>query len=295
MDRTHTTATHTTTTTTSGSAAAAELRRPYALPGTAVAGFARDGFRHLPGVLTPATIAACEPEITSQVIRLNTQEAPLTERDTYGRAFLQVTNLWEHSERVRDLVFSPRLAQIAARLLRVPAVRLYHDQALYKEPSGGITPWHADQYYWPLDSDRVCTLWLPLQETPRAMGPLAFARGSHRFSHGRHLPISDESEARLREALAAEEFEDVVEPYALGDASYHLGWTFHHAGPNRGAEPRRVMTVIYMDAAIRVAEPVNDNQRADRGWMPGAGVGEIPDTPRNPVLYDGGGVHDVTP
>ncbi|TKA03151.1 phytanoyl-CoA dioxygenase family protein [Actinacidiphila oryziradicis] len=265
-----------------------ELEVPYqGLAPTATADFNRDGFIHLSGVLSPETIAEYEPTITSEVIRLNTQHLPLEERDTYGKAFLQVTNLWRENEKVKELVFSRRLAGIAAKLLGVHAVRLYHDQALYKEPSGGITPWHADQYYWPLSSDRCLTIWLPLQETPLEMGPLAFARGSHNFSYGRDLPISDESEARLKQAVAEQNFEDVVEPFALGDASFHRGWTFHHAGPNRGTVPRRVMTVIYMDADIRVAEPTNDNQAADRGWMPGTAVGQVPDTPLNPVLYDG--------
>ncbi|MFE6759264.1 phytanoyl-CoA dioxygenase family protein [Streptomyces sp. NPDC057684] len=264
-----------------------ELDRPYdGLSSNAVADFDRDGFAHLRNVLTPETITAYEPTITSEVIRLNTQDLPLAERDTYGKAFLQVTNLWEHNEKVRELVFSRRLARIAAELLGVHAVRLYHDQALYKEPNGGITPWHADQYYWPLSSDRCLTVWLPLQETPMEMGPLAFARGSHHFAYGRDLPISDESEARLKKAVREQNFEDVVEPFTLGDASFHRGWTFHHAGPNRAAVPRRVMTVIYMDADIRVAEPTNDHQAADRGWMPGAAIGQVPETPLNPVLYD---------
>jgi ectoine hydroxylase-related dioxygenase (phytanoyl-CoA dioxygenase family) len=195
-------------------------------------------------------------------------------------------NLWRHDARVAAFVHARRFAKAAADLLGVDAIRLYHDQALYKEPSGGMTPWHADQYYWPLSSDRVCTIWLPLQETPLEMGPLAFARGSHNFSYGRDLRISDESEAKLKQAVAQQRFEDVVEPFALGDASFHRGWTFHHAGPNHGAVPRRVMTVIYMDADIRIIEPVNDNQVSDRQWMPGADVGQIPDSPRNPVLYD---------
>ena len=257
------------------------------LPETATADFARDGFIHLSKVLTPETIAEYEPVVTSEVIRLNTQHLPLAERDTYGKAFLQVTNLWEHNAKVKELVFSRRLAEIAARILGVHAVRLYHDQALYKESGGGITPWHADQYYWPLSSDRVCTIWLPLQETPYEMGPLAFARGSHNFAHGRDLAISDESEAKLAQTVAEQNFEDVVEPFALGDASFHRGWTFHHAGPNHSAIPRRVMTVIYMDADIRISEPVNGNQVADRNWMPGTEIGQVPDTPRNPVLYDG--------
>lgn len=251
---------------------------------TATADFNRDGFAHLSNVLSPKTIAHFEPTITAEVLRLNKQSLPLSERDTYHRAFLQVTNLWQHNETVKRLVFSRRLAGIAAALLGVHAVRLYHDQALYKEPGGGITPWHADQYYWPLSSDRCVTIWLPLQETPLEMGPLAFARGSHNFAYGRDLPISDESEATLAHAVAEQHFEDVVEPFALGDASFHRGWTFHHAGPNRGTVPRRVMTVIYMDADVRVAEPTNAQQHADRVWMPGTEIGQVPDTPLNPVL-----------
>jgi ectoine hydroxylase-related dioxygenase (phytanoyl-CoA dioxygenase family) len=268
-------------------ASADELDVPYeGLAPTATADFNRDGFIHLSGVLSPETIARYEPTITSEVLRLNTQDRPLAERDTYGKAFLQVSNLWRENEKAQQLVFSRRLAGIAAELLGVHAVRLYHDQALYKEPSGGITPWHADQYYWPLSSDRCLTVWLPLQEVPLGMGPLAYARGSHNFSYGRDLPISDESEVRLKQALAERTFEDVAQPFALGDAGFHRGWTFHHAGPNRGTVPRRVMTVIYMDADIRVAEPTNDQQVRDRGWMPGTEVGRVPATPLNPVLYD---------
>jgi ectoine hydroxylase-related dioxygenase (phytanoyl-CoA dioxygenase family) len=165
-------------------------------------------------------------------------------------------------------------------------VRLYHDQALYKEPAGGVTPWHADQYYWPLATDRTITVWIPLQDTPSELGPLEFARGSHRFARGRDLPIGDDSERRLQQDLAAAGFEVDSEGYAAGDASFHLGWTFHHAGPNRSTKPRRVMTMIYMDADITVSEPGNDNQRADHAaFLPGVPVGSVPDTELNPELY----------
>lgn len=68
-----------------------------------------------------------------------------------------------------------KLASIASQLLEVDGVRMYHDQALFKEPSGGHTPWHADQYYWPLSSDRTVTVWIPLQATPLELGPLPSA------------------------------------------------------------------------------------------------------------------------
>jgi ectoine hydroxylase-related dioxygenase (phytanoyl-CoA dioxygenase family) len=260
------------------------LSTPYALEHGAVRHFEEHGFVKLAGALDPADVSAYEPTITSKVIELNTQHLSLAERDTYGKAFLQVTNLWRHSEKVRELVFSERLAGIAAALLGVESVRLYHDQALYKEPGGGITPWHADQYYWPLSGDRTVTVWLPLQETPAEMGPLAFAAGSHRFAYGRDLPISDESERELRKALGEQPL--VETPYRLGDASFHGGWTFHRASPNNSTAPRRVMTVIYMAADITVAEPTNVYQRADlEDWMPGTAVGAVPRSPLNPVLY----------
>ena len=118
------------------------------------------------------------------------------------------------------------------------------------------------------------------------LGPLTFARGSHRFSFGRDLAISDESERRDAEALAEQAFPIVEEPFALGDASFHQGWTFHHASPNTSEIPRRVMTVIYIDADIEIAEPVNENQVSDlANWLPGKVPGENPDTPMNPVLW----------
>jgi ectoine hydroxylase-related dioxygenase (phytanoyl-CoA dioxygenase family) len=187
---------------------------------------------------------------------------------------------------VREFVFARRFAQIAAELLGTDGVRLYHDQALYKEASGGITPWHADQYYWPLDSDRTITVWIPLQDTPAEMGPLEFAAGSHNLEFGRELPISDESERQIQKTLRERAFRTDSSTYDLGDVSYHLGWTFHRAGPNRSLQPRRVMTIIYMDADIRVTDPINDPQRTDLAtWMPGATVGQSPETPLTPTLY----------
>jgi hypothetical protein len=263
-----------------------ELDEPYDVPPEALERFRSDGFVKLPGVLSASTIAAYEPEITRTLFEQNTQSLPLEERSTYQKAFLQVTNMWPHDEAVRRFVFSPRLAKIAADLLEVESVRLFADQGLYKEAGGGITPWHADQYHWPLSTDRSITVWVPLQETSREMGPLSFAIGSHRLELGRDLEISDESESAIQHALAEAGLLVDEGPYALGEVSYHLGWTFHHANPNRTATPRKVMTVIYVDAAIRVIPPVNPAHFGVlENVIPGAQVGGLIDTPVNPVLW----------
>ena len=264
-----------------------ELDLPYALGPQEIARFRRDGFIRLKDVFGPETLARYGEEIRRLTIALNTQTLPIEERSTYDKAFLQVMNLWEQGGLAQDFVFGRRLAGIAAALLEVEGVRLYHDQSLYKEPGGGFTPAHADQYYWPLSSDRTVTAWIPLQPVPDEMGPLAFYAGSQKEEFGRDLGISDESERAITEAMRARGFPMVGGAFGLGEVSFHSGWTFHRAGPNLTDRPRAVMTIIYMDRNMRLKAPTNAMQQADwERWCPGAQIGETIESPRNPVLYE---------
>ena len=157
--------------------------------------FDAQGFVHLSGVLSPETIAEYEPTITSEVIRLNTQ----TCRSPSGHLRQGVPpgrTSGGRASRSRSFVLARRLARIAAELLGVHGVRLYHDQALYKEAGGGITPWHADQYYWPLSTDRAYAV-DPAAGDPARDGPGRVRAAGATLRLGRDLPISDECEARL--------------------------------------------------------------------------------------------------
>ncbi len=263
-----------------------DIHSPYILQPAQIAQFRRDGCIKLKQVLSAEALAHYGAEITRLTIALNTQHKPLEERSTYDRAFLQVMNLWEHSAVVTEFVMGRRLGRIAAQLLEVQGVRLYHDQSLYKEPGGGITPAHADQYYWPLASDRTITAWIPLQAVPAEMGPLGFYARSQSVQFGRDLGISDESEAQISANMARHGFAFEVSPFDLGEVSFHLGWTFHKAGANTSTQPRSVMTVIYMDADMRLVPALNAIQANDRDqWCPGAHEGEVINTPKNPVIY----------
>ena len=259
----------------------------YPVSGDQVARFARHGFIRLKNVFDAETLDYYGRAITGQTVALNTQTLPLEERSTYDKAFLQVMNLWEQGGLPREFVFGRRLAGIAAALLQVDGVRLYHDQSLYKEPGGGITPAHADQYYWPVASDRTITAWVPLQAVPQDMGPLAFFAGSQHVEFGRDLGISDESEAKITADMEHHGFPIIDGPFDLGEVSFHLGWTFHRAGPNRSHDPRSVMTVIYMDRDMVLKAPENSQQQNDWDrWCPGATVGRVIDTRLNPVLFE---------
>lgn len=248
--------------------------------------YRENGFVRLKGVFSPDTLAHYGPEVTRRVHDLNTLHLPMEQRTTYQKAFLQVMNLWTKSDIVKEFVFGRRLARIAAELMGTRGVRLYHDQALYKEKGGGLTPWHADQYYWPLASTHSTTCWVPLQATPLEMGPVAFAPRSHRLDLGRDLPISDESEKVIEERLLSHSLGQVEEAFDLGEVSFHGGWTFHRAGHNQTDRARKVMTVIYIDEDMRLAAPRNANQQIDWDtWCPGATIGEVIASTINPVLW----------
>lgn len=262
-----------------------ELNERYALTSSQVAFFDENGFIKIKHVLSSDVLAYMDEVITKEVDRFTDQVLPMEKRDTYGKAFLQIMNLWRQSEKVKEIVFSKRLAWLAADLLQVKGVRLYHDQALYKEPSGGHTPWHADQYYWPLASDKTITAWIPFQATPLEWGPLEFSAQSFQLTTGRDKKISDESQALLEATLKQRGFTHVVEPFELGEVSFHAGWLFHRAGPNRSGKMRKVMTMIYMDKDMVLKAPENENQTQDwKQWCPGAEIGKPIDTPLNPVL-----------
>lgn len=262
------------------------LDTPMALTAAQLDFYETHRFIKLKAVLNAETIAFFNREIAAQVASMTTELPALEDRTTYGKAFLQLFNLWRENETIKTLVMSKRLAKIASDLMQVTGVRLYHDQALFKEGGGGITPWHADQFYWPLASDKTITAWIPLQATPLEMGPLEFSAGSHKLVEGREMAISDESEAFLERKLRVTDFEHIIEPFDLGEVSFHSGWVFHRAGANTTAEMRKVMTIIYMDHEIVLKNPENRNQSKDwETWCPGAQVGTVIDTPLNPVIY----------
>ena len=264
-----------------------ELSQPYSLDEKSITKFREEGFIRLPKVLHPETLSQQIPEIDRIVNEQNRlKDVPLAERSLYDQAFLQIGNLWQQSDGVRQLACSERLARIATELMGTQGVRMWHDQALYKEPSGGFTPWHVDQQYWPMATAMSVTAWIPLQSTPLEMGPLCFGRGSHRKRIGRDLEIGDESERQILEATKKHKILEVQEPYEWGDVSFHLGWTLHRAGPNTTEKTRRVFTVIYMDDEMRLVKPKNRNQQADwEAWTPSTPIGEIMDDALNPVLY----------
>ncbi len=263
------------------------LHTGYPLDDSQISSYRRDGFVKLKDVLSDEVLANYRDAITQEVDKAKRKRAAPDNPTTYDKAFVQVTNLWRQSETVAELVMSPRMARIATELMGTNGVRLYHDQALFKQSSGGHTPWHADQYYWPLANSNTVTAWIPLQQTDLEMGPLEFSTGSHTLEKYRDLEISDESEKQIGEMLSNRDDQHRISSFEIGEVSFHNGWLFHRAGPNRSGKERKVFCIIYMDADMRLAEPANKAQELDRRvWCPGVEVGEVINSELNPIVYN---------
>ena len=248
--------------------------------------FQKKGAIYLPGVASADEMNFFRPSINNAVQKYNTEKRKMEERDTYGKAFLQVMNLWEVDEEVSKFTLNNKFANIAAQLLGVEKVRVYHDQALYKESGGGATPWHQDQYYWPLDTQKTVTMWMPLIDIDVSMGMLTFAEGSHKDGLVKNIPISDESQYLL-EAYVAEKGYPIFMPDFMkaGDATFHFGYTLHKAPGNSSTQMREVMTVIYYADGAMVTQPNNDYQEADRKrWFNGLAPGQFAASSLNPIV-----------
>lgn len=263
-----------------------EFSTPFPVPPDCIDGFRRDGHVIVRNVISSGAVERSRASISRAAMAHNTEIRPLEERDTYGKAFLQVHNLWCVDDEVAAFVLAPRFGAIAAELLGVERVRLYHDQALFKEAGGGKTPWHQDASYWPLDGGACLTMWMPLTDLEPDMGGMVFASGTGNGGPLTDELISDDSEQAF-DALLARTGYTLAPPVAMraGDASFHLGWTAHKALANRSERMREVMTIIWFADGLDVLEPASPAQQNDLDkWLPGCRPGEPAASHLNPLV-----------
>ncbi|WP_308638502.1 phytanoyl-CoA dioxygenase family protein [Paenibacillus silvisoli] len=265
-----------------------QLDSEYPLTGEQIASYQSNGHILLKNVLSADEINYYEPLIANTVREHNYQTKPVEERDTYGKAFIQICNLWQMNEGVARYVLARRFAKIAAELMGVDGVRIYHDQALFKEPGGGHTPWHQDQVYWPLDTPNTITLWMPLVPISEEVGSMTFVDGSHTSGYMSRQFISDESHKTLNSYIEGKGLPKTsYGAMAAGDATFHAGWTLHSAPGNPSSSMREVMTIIYVADGVNVmANPDSSARESDlKSWFPGVQPGEPAVSPLNPLVY----------
>lgn len=256
-----------------------ELDEPYPLPPAAVAAFARDAFVRLPGVLSPGAVRRLAERLE---VLLRAEHGD----DVAGR-FTALEQMWLHDDLMRTVALSPRLGGLAAALLGEPGVRLYHDNALSKEPGCGRTPWHHDAEHFPLQTVQAVTAWMPMSAIPGRMGPLSFARG--RDVRAEVADLEFDKVGTSYDAAVADRFAErgvgvESEPFAVGDVSFHSALCFHTAGPNLTTQPRRALATTYFADGARVVESPTLVSGTWRDFIPGVEPGGLAASELNPVV-----------
>ena len=256
-----------------------ELEAPYRLDASQREAFRRDAFIKLTNVLSPAVVRRLADRLDG-LLRAEHGD------DVAGR-FIALEQMWLHDEVMRLVAFSPRLGGLAADLLDEPAVRLYHDNALSKEPGCGRTPWHHDAEHFPLATLQAVTAWIPVTAIPAHMGPLALARGAH--LRDLVAGLSFDKVGTTYDSAVARRFVErqvVVDasPFAVGEVSFHSALCFHTAGPNRSTQPRRALATTYYADGARVVDAPTLVSGRWRDFLPGVEPGGLAVSPLNPIV-----------
>jgi ectoine hydroxylase-related dioxygenase (phytanoyl-CoA dioxygenase family) len=264
----------------------ASLSTSYELTTKQIQEYRSNGYVLLRNVLQPRVLQPYAAHIRDTVDRVNKANDSQGRVSDYSSMFTQVTNVWRLNDEVKDFVLARRFARLASELMNVPGVRLYHDQALIKEPGGKATPWHQDQYYWPLNTRHTITMWMPLVNVTPEMGSMSFVPGSHENTSFERMSISESSQSYFEKSIADSGVDTPSFSLMAGDATFHAGWTLHAAHANKSSSRREVMTIIYYADGTTLLAPENEHQVADRDvFLPGIEPGDPARTELNPLLY----------
>jgi ectoine hydroxylase-related dioxygenase (phytanoyl-CoA dioxygenase family) len=233
-----------------------------------VASFRERGFVVVPGLLSPAELERYGAAVDRAVReRMAGDTRALSEKSRYEQSFQQCMNLWEDFADVRSLTFHPRIAQAAAALLGAPAVRVWHDQALYKEAGGQSTAGHLDQAYWPIAETDTVTAWIPFQDTRPENGGMGYVPGSHRFARRQFANIFSGEGFDLEHGPEARGVAVEFPEIPAGAAAFHHGLTLHMARANPSGRARRVHTVIFFADGCRRASFPAHHPSVDRAGI----------------------------
>ncbi|MEM1346341.1 MAG: phytanoyl-CoA dioxygenase family protein [Pseudomonadota bacterium] len=261
-----------------------ELATPYALAPEQVRFFQEQSYIKLKGVLSPGAVL----RLRAELLRLLSEAFGSDLDGGVQDRFLSLEMVWLDNPIVRAFVLSPRIAKISADLLGVPAVRLYHDNVLSKEPRCGRTPWHYDDHHFPLATHDVVTPWIPAQPIPLAMGPLAFAGPIDIYKLVESLEFDKHGtgyDAKVSQLFRERGVGVDESAFEVGEVSFHHNLNFHTAATNRTTRSRVVLANTFYADGARVMERPTMVSGDWQKFMPGVAPGEVAASELNPVCW----------
>ena len=212
--------------------------------------FRRDGYVHLPGVLSESELdeidavytAFLRGEISVAGKDFNDMTTGEHGTDPRGYAVVNVMLPRRYHPSWQGNVFEQRAHSIAEQLCG-EGMTLDFDQLLAKSPgrADAIFEWHQDQAYWIDTSDRrTATCWLAVDDSTLENGCMQFVVGSHLEPVRPHVPLHGDREKShtLKTDLRPGEQPKPV-PIRRGDITVHNEGVLHGSGGNTSATSYR--------------------------------------------------------
>jgi len=217
-----------------------------------IASYQQDGFVHIPGFLSGAEVAELKEGVLAAIATMGKKKiagggATMEEGDSYyDKVFTQRLNLWRISDTVKKFMLDPGLGRMLCQLAGVKAFRVWHDQALIKEPYGNPTAWHLDNPYWSFFSKDAISIWIALEDATPQNGCMYFAPGTQNLATYENVGIGKDLGELFKVYPKMGEIDPVCVPMKAGDCSFHNGLAAHGAGANMTRKRRIAMTCAYM-------------------------------------------------
>lgn len=230
-----------------------------------VEAFRRDGYVHLPGVMSPEEMDEIEAvydrflrrEIAVPGKDFNDMTTGEHGTDPTGYAIVNVMLPRKYYPQWQGNTFERRAESIAEQLCGEGMV-IDFDQLLAKQPGrdDAVFGWHQDQAYW-IDTDdrRTATCWLAVDDSTLDNGCLQFLPGSNHEPVRPHRPLHgdrSESHTLVTDLLPT----DVMRPVPIrrGDITVHGEGILHGSGGNTSADSWRRAYIVALRSEDTVAE-----------------------------------------
>jgi len=193
------------------------------------------GYLVVDDFLTPSELIAWRGAVQQAVAqrphRLPTGDVEQPGLEDNPHVFTQRLNLWKTHEGTRSLMLDHRLGALAATLSGQSAIRLYSDQALFKEPYASATPWRQESPFLAF-SEECVLLWVALTDATASNGCLHVLPGSQRGAIDRGVSLGASLGGLFDLYPELHSISPVMCPLPAGACVLMNGWLAFAAGAN---------------------------------------------------------------
>jgi ectoine hydroxylase-related dioxygenase (phytanoyl-CoA dioxygenase family) len=212
--------------------------------------YQHNGFVAIEGFLDDQELAEWRAVTDDAVRQRLIERNGMTNQDDpdrfYSQVFVQCVRLADTHEGMARLMLDERLGEAAGTLAGVDGIRIWHDQALIKQPYGNPTAWHLDNPYWSFSSRDAISIWVALDRATLANGCLWYLPGTHKVATWNNSGIGENMRDLFKVYPEWQTMQAVPVPVAAGSAVFHNGLVAHGAGANMTPRARPAMTCAYM-------------------------------------------------